>query len=103
MNDRPTSGPTQASIAQKERAAISSRHSLRNSQTTGLPRQSGERSERLATAGLSRKRKEDLLEIDGRRARSARWGERGKLLDRAFAAHAAAAQEHKAVAHTRSF
>src|SRR5207237_10756394 len=81
MNDTPTSGPIASSITHHDFDAASSRRSLSSSHTN---------------ADL-RERKEDLLEIRGRR-RAARGGERRQLGGRPLAADAAGAQEHETVA-----
>src|SRR5436190_20741350 len=77
MNDRPTSGPITTSSTQYARDAISSRHSLANSHTSG--------------AWLG-ERKECLFQRAGA-------GAGGQLIERALAADRPAAQQHEAVAH----
>src|SRR5689334_9534316 len=79
MNETPTSGPIRTSRTHHARDASSSRHSLSSSQTNG----------RL------RERKEQLFQV----RRSRRVGALGELGNGAFAAHAAAAQQHEAVAY----
>ena len=74
------------SITHHARDASSSRHSFASSQREG--------------ADL-RERKEDLFEIVAGRSRRARRRERRQLVERAFAAHAAAAQQHEAIADAR--
>src|SRR3982750_2539990 len=86
MKDTPTSGPISTSITHHARDESSSRHSFSISQANGDLRE----------------RKEDLFKrrrtprIQGARRRML-----GKPVDGAFAADAAAAQEHEAVAHAR--
>src|SRR6187549_4037578 len=79
MNDTPTSGPISTSITHHDRDAIRSRHSLRTSQPNAL----GER-------------KHDLFE-SGRRGASCA-GNLRELVERAFAAGTAAADQHEAIA-----
>src|SRR5262252_10118113 len=84
MNDTPISGPDIASRTHHARDASSSRHSFSRSQTKGP----------------LRKRKEQILEVQwvvGVRGAQAR----GQLLDGAFRANAAGAEEHETIAHAR--
>src|SRR2546428_11637729 len=92
MNVTPTSGPITSSITHQDREATSSRHSFSTSQ-----RQAGLRAARFGAPSTLRERKEDLFEVVAGRG-AARRGDRGELLQRAFAADAPAAQEHEAIA-----
>src|SRR4051794_41185963 len=75
MNDTPTSGPIAASITHQARDTTSSRHSFATSHPNADLREG----------------KKDLFEVRGRRVAL-------QLRQRAFAAHAAAAQEHESIA-----
>src|SRR5262245_47901603 len=81
MNDTPTSGPTSTSMTHQAREASSSRHSLRRSQKYSALRED----------------KGDVLQID-RAVSVAASGCSRELVERAFAAHGAAAQQHEAIA-----
>src|SRR5436190_12131626 len=88
MKETPTSGPVTMSMSQNARADSSSRHSFSSSHVH---------------AGL-REGKEDLFEPFGSETVGtfgvARCRGRGQFLDRAFAAHSAAAQKHEAIAES---
>src|SRR5438105_15272484 len=84
MNDTPTSGPISISMSHHERDATSSRYSFSRSQLIAPLREG----------------KEGLLEIG--RAIAVRRRDGRQLVERAFAADAAAAQQHEAIAHARS-
>src|SRR5215831_698985 len=108
MKVTPTSGPIAASSTHHARDAISSRVSLRSSHPKAIAEfaESVEspvfsaRSASSAVACLSGERKEDLFQIVARIAAACRRCV-GQLLERAFAAHAAAAQEHEPIADAR--
>src|SRR5215831_18488732 len=80
----PTSGPMRTSITQKEREAMSSRHSFRRSHFQA----SGEG-------------KEDLLEIRRQTLTGALLRKRHKRIEGSFGDNTAVAQEHETVAHLR--
>src|SRR5690348_16582038 len=82
MNETPTSGPMNRSRTHQELDQASSRHSFSTSQRNG---------------GLG-ERKEDLLQVFERQRGAARAGHLCQLLDGAFPADVAAAEEHEAVA-----
>src|SRR5689334_16239996 len=111
MNVTPTSGPIAASSTHHARDEVSSRVSLRNSHrkaTAELDEFAENRSLSAPSADAIRLRglcasgegKEDLFEIVARGA-AARLGRRRQLLQRSFAARAAAAQQHEPVADAR--
>src|SRR3954466_12137489 len=107
MKVTPTSGPMASSNTHQAREATSSRYSFFSSQRNEWNAKPAKRAERnVSSAGLatfafpSGKRKKHLFEV-GRRRRSARRGERHELIERAFAAHRSAAQQHESIAHAR--
>src|ERR1700761_6615954 len=84
MNEMPTSGPIASSKAHQARDTTSSRHSFSSSQRNG----------RLCEC------KEHLFEVTAWEW-PATLRQPGQFRHRAFAAHAAAAQEDEAIAETR--
>ncbi len=83
MNDTPTSGPIASSRIHQAREATSSRHSLRSSHTK-------------AATYVSARNTSSRSPDDAEAPRARR--ERRQFVDRAFAAHAAAAQQDEAIA-----
>src|SRR3954466_10976093 len=91
MNVTPTSGPIATSNTHHARDATSSRYSFASSHKK-------EGTAFFAVPSLG-ERKEHLFQIV--RGAAACGGERPELVERAFAADAAAAQQHEAIAHPR--
>ena len=90
MNETPTSGPMSRHITHQARDASSSRHSLASSHRYGARRRA------------SREGKKHLLRGRGSVGAWSRGSDRcGELVERAFAAHAARAKQHEAIADAR--
>src|SRR5258706_13518204 len=108
MNVTPTSGPIATSSTHHARDDTSSRYSFATSQRREETAEDAELAEPNFCSALfacsavpsSGKRKKDLLEIAACAA-AARRGHGGELLQRPFAARAAAAEQHEAIAHAR--
>src|SRR4051812_45829581 len=108
MKVTPTSGPIATSNTHHARDATSSRYSFATSHDKEETAEHAETAETNVFSAIfalspvfsgSGERKEHLFQILRRAA--ACGGERSELVERAFAADAAAAQQHEAIAHPR--
>src|SRR5258708_15370016 len=93
MNDTPTSGPIATSSTHHAREATSSRYSFATNHDQDETAEG-------AVPSLCECKKH-LFEIVARAAAAPRRGHSGQLFARAFAARAAAAQQHEAIADAR--
>src|SRR3954447_14025844 len=107
MKVTPTSGPIATSNTHHARDATSSRYSFATSHDKEETAEGAELADKNVFSPISAfsavpslcERKEHLFQI--LRGAAAGGGERSELVERAFAADAAAAQQHEAIAHPR--